>query len=249
MSGHSKWSSIKHKKAAKDAKRGRAYTRLIKEITVAARFGGGDPDANPRLRTAISAAQSENMPKDNITRAIKKGIGEIEGATYEEFTYEGYGPGGTAVLLEVVTDNKNRTVAEVRHAFSKNNGTLGESGCVAWMFEKRGMLVFPKDQIDEDALMEAALEAGAEDIEDADDVWEVYTTPNDFVTVREALESKNITPSFAENTMIPQTTIKLEGKVAGQMMKLMDAIEDLDDVQNSYSNFDIDAEELESLAS
>ncbi len=241
MSGHSKWSTIKRKKGAADAKRGKIFSRLNKEITIAARFGGGNPDANPRLRTAIAAAKSENMPKENIDRAIKKGVGEIDGVTYEEFNYEGYGPGGAAVLVEIMTDNKNRTASEIRHIFTKNNGNLAEAGCVSWLFNKQGIIVYDKDRVSEDLLMEEALEAGAEDIYDDENNWVVKTEPKDFYSVKEIIDSNSNLPeySIAEITMVPQNTVKLTGKDAEQMLKLMDALEDHDDVQNVYSNFDI----------
>lgn len=246
MSGHNKWSTIKHKKGAADAKRGKIFTKLIKEITVAAKLGGGDPDGNPRLRTAIDKAKSENMPKENIERAIKKGIGELEGVNYEETTYEGYGPGGVAVLVEVMTDNKNRTVSEIRSIFSKNNGNMGEAGCVSWMFDKKGLMVFAKDT-DFDKLFEAALEAGAEDVSDEEEQIEVTTDPAAFIEVREALEKAGFKYESAEITMIPQTMVKLEGKQAESMLKLMERLEDNDDVQNVYANFDISSEEMEKL--
>ncbi len=246
MSGHNKWSTIKHKKGAADAKRGKIFTKLIKEITVAAKLGGGDPNGNPRLRTAIDKAKAENMPKDNIDRAIKKGTGELEGVTYEETTYEGYGPGGVAVLVEVMTDNRNRTVSEVRSIFSKCNGNMGESGCVSWMFDKKGLIVFPKET-DFDKLFEAALEAGAEDVADEGDQIEVMSDPSGFIEVREALEKAGFKYESAEITMIPQTMVKLEGKQAESMLKLMDRLEDNDDVQNVYANFDISQEEMEKL--
>ena len=247
MSGHSKWSSIKHKKAATDAKRGKIFTKLIKEITVAARMGGGDMDANPRLRTAIAAAKSENMPKDNIDRAIKKGTGELEGVNYEESIYEGYGPGGAAVLVESLTDNKNRTVAEVRHIFSKNGGSLGENGCVAWMFDKKGYIVVEAEATDEDTLMEAALEAGAEDVREDAENFEVITTPEEFEAVKQAVEDAEIPTVTAEITMLPQTTTDLTGKNAEQMVRLMEMMEDCDDVQKVYTNADIPEEVLNSL--
>ena len=239
MSGHSKWSTIRHKKGAMDAKRGKIFTKLIKEITVAARMGGGDPDANPRLRTAIQAAKGENMPKDNIVRAIKKGTGELEGVNYEESTYEGYGPGGAAVLIESLTDNKNRAVADIRHIFSKNGGNLGENGCVAWLFDKKGYMAVERQAVDEDALMEAALEAGADDIREEADIFEVITAPEDFEAVKTALEQADIPMTSAEVTMLPQTTANLMGKEADQMVRLMDALEDCDDVQKVYTNADI----------
>ena len=240
MSGHSKWSSIKHKKGAADAKRGKIFTKLIKEITVAARMGGsGDPDANPRLRTAIAAAKSENMPKDNIERAIKKGTGELEGVNYEESSYEGYGPGGAAVLVESLTDNKNRTVADIRHIFSKCGGNLGENGCVAWMFDKKGYIVIERSAIDEDALMEVALDAGAEDVREDDSNFEVITAPEDFEAVKAAIDASEIKYLDAEVTMLPQNTADLKGKEAEQMIRLMDMLEDCDDVQKAYTNADI----------
>jgi len=247
MSGHSKWSSIKHKKAATDAKRGKSFTKLIKEITVAARMGGGDVDANPRLRAAVAAAKSENMPKDNIERAIKKGTGELEGVNYEESIYEGYGPGGAAVLVESLTDNKNRTVADVRSIFSKNGGSLGENGCVAWMFDKKGYIVVEKSAVDEDVLMETALEAGAEDIREDDSNFEVITGPGDFEAVKEAIEQAKIPCIVAEITMLPQTTTNLVGKEAEQMVRLMEMLEDCDDVQKVYTNADIPEEIVENM--
>ena len=239
MSGHSKWSSIKHKKAATDAKRGKIFTKLIKEITVAARMGGGDIEANPRLRTAVAAARSENMPKENIERAIKKGTGELEGVNYEESTYEGYGPGGAAVLIESLTDNKNRTVADIRSIFGKNGGNLGENGCVAWMFDKKGYIAVESNSIDEEALMETASDAGAEDIREDDSNFEVITAPGDFEAVRDAMEKASIAHIAAEVTMLPQTTTNLTGKEAEQMVRLMEMLEDCDDVQKVYTNADI----------
>ncbi|MBW2469481.1 MAG: YebC/PmpR family DNA-binding transcriptional regulator [Deltaproteobacteria bacterium] len=247
MSGHSKWSSIKHKKATMDAKRGKIFTKLIKEITVAARMGGGDIDANPRLRTAIQAAKSENMPKDNIERAIKKGTGELEGVNYEESIYEGYGPGGAAVLIESLTDNKNRTVADIRHIFSKAGGNMGESGCVAWMFKKKGYIAVENKAVDEEALMEAALDAGAEDIREDDSNFEVITAPEDFEAVKNAINGASIPYIVAEVTMLPQSTTFLKGKEAEQMVKLMEALEDCDDVQKVYTNADIPEEIVNSL--
>ncbi len=240
MSGHSKWSSIKHKKAATDAKRGKIFSKLIKEITVAARMGGSsDLEANPRLRTAVAAAKAVNMPKENMDRAIKKGTGELEGVNYEESTYEGYGPGGAAVLLESLTDNKNRTVADIRHIFSKNGGNLGENGCVAWMFDKKGYFVIDGQATDEDSLMEVALEAGAEDVREDGDNFEVICDPADFEQVKAAIEAASIVPIDAEITMLPQTTTSLTGKEADQMLRLMDALDDCDDVQKVYTNADI----------
>ena len=246
MSGHNKWSTIKHKKGAADAKRGKIFTKLIKEITVAAKLGGGDPNGNPRLRTAVDKAKAENMPKDNIERAIKKGTGEMEGVTYEEIVYEGYGPGGAAVLVEAMTDNRNRTVSDVRSTFTKCNGSMGETGCVSWMFDKKGLIVFGKET-DFEKLFEVALEAGAEDVTDEEEQFEVLTDPSSFIEVRETLEKVGFKYESAEITMIPQTMVKLEGKNAENMLKLMDRLEDNDDVQNVYANFDISAEEMEKL--
>ncbi|HJV36353.1 YebC/PmpR family DNA-binding transcriptional regulator [Geomonas sp.] len=246
MSGHNKWSTIKHKKGAADAKRGKVFTKLIKEITVAAKLGGADPDGNPRLRTAIDKAKAENMPKDNVERAIKKGVGGLEGVNYEETTYEGYGPGGTAVLVEVMTDNRNRTVSDVRSTFSKCNGNMGEAGCVSWLFDKKGLLVFSK-ATDFDKLFEASIEAGADDVTDEGEQFEVLTDPSAFNDVKAALESAGFKAESAEVTMIPQTMVKLEGKQAEQMLKLMDRLEDNDDVQNVYANFDISEEEMEKM--
>ncbi|MGD8756458.1 MAG: YebC/PmpR family DNA-binding transcriptional regulator [Desulfobacterales bacterium] len=247
MSGHSKWSSIKHKKAATDAKRGKVFTKLIKEITVAARMGGGDPEANPRLRTAIQAAKGENMPKDNIERAVKKGTGELEGVNYDESIYEGYGPGGAAVLIESLTDNKNRTVADIRHIFSKAGGNMGESGCVAWMFDKKGYIAVENKAVEEEALMDAALDAGAEDIREDDSNFEIITAPEDFEAVKTAIDGASIPYLVAEVTMLPQSTTFLKGKEAEQMVKLMEALEDCDDVQKVYTNADIPEEIVNSL--
>jgi YebC/PmpR family DNA-binding regulatory protein len=246
MSGHNKWSTIKHKKGAADAKRGKIFTKIIKEISIAAKLGGSDPGANPRLRTAIDKAKSENMPKDNIERAIKKGAGEMDGVNYEEIIYEGYGPGGVAVLVEVMTDNRNRTVSEVRSIFTKCNGNMGEAGCVSWMFDKKGLIIFPKN-IDFDKLFESAIEAGAEDVADQDEQIEVTTDPSSFIEVRDALESSGFKFDSAEVTMIPQTMVQLEGKQAESMLKMMDRLEDNDDVQNVYANFDISTEDLEKM--
>jgi len=248
MSGHSKWSTIRHKKGAADAKRGKIFSKLIKEITVAARMGGGDPAANPRLRTAVAAAKAENMPKDNIERAIKKGTGELEGVSYEESTYEGYGPGGAAVLVESLTDNKNRAVADIRHIFSKNGGNLGENGCVAWMFEKKGYIAVKKAAVDEDTLMEAALDAGAEDIREDDGNFEVISSTEEFEAVKDAVESAEIPYIVAEVTMLPQSTADLKGKEAQQMVRLMEALEDCDDVQKVYTNADIPEEVVEAAS-
>ncbi len=248
MSGHSKWSTIKRKKGAADAKRGKLFTKIIKEIMVAARLGGGDINANPRLRTAVNLAKAENMPKENIERAIKKGTGELEGVNYEELVYEGYGPGGVAMMLEVMTDNKNRTVADVRHIFSKHNGSLGESGCVSWMFEKKGLILIDKSHADEDRLIEVALDAGALDVKDAGKDFEVTTSPPNFEAVKKALEEAGFKLNYAEVTMVPQSTVKLTGKEAEQMLKLMEGLEDSDDVQKVYANFDIADEEMEKLS-
>ena len=248
MSGHSKWATIKRKKGKADAERGRMFTRLIKEITVAARQGGGDPDANPRLRTAIGTAKAANMPADNIKRAVQKGTGELPGVSYDEITYEGYGPNGVAVYVECLTDNKKRTVAEIRHLFSKYNGNLGENGCVAWMFDKKGIINVETSVADEDTLLEIALEAGAADFSNQGDVYEIVTPPGDLEQVRAAIEGKSIPVVSAEATMIPQNTIKLEDKPAETMIKLYEALEDHDDVQNVYANFDIDDSVLEKLA-
>ncbi|MGI6457030.1 MAG: YebC/PmpR family DNA-binding transcriptional regulator [bacterium] len=245
MSGHSKWSTIKHKKAKVDAQRGRIFTKLIKEITVAARMGGGDLSANPRLRTAVDAARGANMPKDNIEKAIKKGTGELPGVTYEETSYEGYGPGGVAVFVEIMTDNKNRTTPEIRHLFSKYGGNLGESGCVSWMFERRGQIIIEDENMTEDQIMEAAIEAGAMDVEYSDGVAEVITTMEDLEAVRSALEEKGFRIESANLTRIPQNTVALEGKSAQSMLKLMEVLEDHDDVQNVYANFDIPEEIME----
>jgi YebC/PmpR family DNA-binding regulatory protein len=246
MSGHNKWSTIKHKKGAADAKRGKIFTKIIKEICVAAKLGGSDPSANPRLRTAIDKAKGENMPKDNIERAIKKGAGEMEGVNYEEITYEGYGPGGVAVLVEVMTDNRNRTVSDVRSTFTKCNGNMGETGCVAWMFDKKGLIVFPRS-VDFEKLFEAAIEAGADDVAEQDEQFEVVTDPAAFIEVRDALTAAGFKFESAETTMIPQTMVKLEGKQAESMLKMIDKLEDNDDVQNVYANFDISIEEMEKL--
>ncbi|MCD6150069.1 MAG: YebC/PmpR family DNA-binding transcriptional regulator [Deltaproteobacteria bacterium] len=249
MSGHNKWSSIKHRKGAVDAKRGKIFTKLIKEITVAARDGGGDADTNPRLRTAIAAAKAVNMPKDNIERSIKRGTGELEGVSYEELVYEGYGPGGVAVMVDILTDNRNRTAADIRHIFNKGNGNLGENGCVAWMFDTKGLIVFEKENIGEEELFDLALEAGADDVEEIteDGTFEVLTTTENFEAVKQAFDEKGWAYVSAEVTKIPQNTIKLEGKAAEQMLRLMEKLEDSDDVQNVYANFDIDMELIEQL--
>ncbi len=244
MSGHSKWSSIKHKKAAVDAKRGKLFTKIIKEISVAARLGGGDQNSNPRLRTAVQNAKAANMPQDNILRAIKKGTGELPGVSYEEARFEGYGPGGVAILVDILTDNKNRSVADIRHIFSRNGGNLGEPGCVAWMFDKKGLILIEED-IDEDVVMDAAIEAGAEDIIKEDDTFEITTETEKLESVKNALEKKGLTLSVAEVSMVPQSTIKLEGKTAQHILKLMDALEDHEDVQQAYANFDIPDEVMQ----
>jgi len=239
MSGHSKWANIKHRKGAEDARRGKVFTRIVKEIIVAVRMGGSDASANPRLRAVIQEARQSNVPKDNIERAIKKGAGEIEGANYEEITYEGYGPGGAAVIVESLTDNKNRTVADVRHIFNKNGGNLGENGCVGWMFDKRGWIPVSKSQVEEDRLMEVALEAGAEDIREDDGIFEVLTPPEAFEAVKAALDDAKIPYENAEVTMLPQTTVTLAGTDAEKMYKLMNALDDCDDVQKVHTNADI----------
>ena len=239
MSGHSKWANIKHKKGAADARRGKVFTKLIKEIITAARLGGGDINANPRLRAAVMAAKAENMPKDNWERAIKKGTGELEGVNYEEATYEGYGPGGAAVFIESLSDNKNRAVSEIRHALSKHGGNMGENGCVAWMFDKKGYLVIEKSVIDEEKLMETALEAGAEDVREDGDNFEVITAPEDFEAVKEAIDGAGIESIEAEVTMLPQNMTPLDGDTALKMIKLIDALEDCDDVQKVYTNADL----------
>ncbi|HZQ92857.1 MAG TPA: YebC/PmpR family DNA-binding transcriptional regulator [Terriglobales bacterium] len=248
MSGHSKWATIKHKKGALDAKRGKIFTRLIKEITMAAK-SGGDPDKNPRLRTAVAAAKAENMPADNIKRAIQRGTGELPGATYEEFSLEGYGPGGVAVLVEISSDNRNRTVSEIRHVFTKNAGNMAEAGAVAWMFHKKGSIVVPKSAAPEDALMNIVLESGGEDLRDDGESWEILTDPGSFEGVLAAVKGQNIPTVAAEVTMVPQNYIKLEGQQAGNMIRLIEALEDHDDVQHVYSNFDVDAKQLEEVAS
>lgn len=242
MSGHSKWAGIKHKKAKVDAQRGRAFTKVIREITVAARVGGGDPAGNPRLRLAIDKAKAVNMPQDNIQRAIQKGTGELPGVSYEEYVYEGYGPGGVAVLLEVLTDNKNRTAPEIRKVFAKHGGNLGESGCVAWMFEKKGLIQVESARTDENRLFGVALEAGAEDVRRSDNLFEVITLPKDLERVKEFLTKEKIEIAEGEVTMLPQSTVKLEGKPAQQMLQLMEELEEHDDVQNVYANFDIPEE-------
>jgi YebC/PmpR family DNA-binding regulatory protein len=248
MSGHSKWSKVKHVKAVVDAKRGKIFTKIIKEITVAAKIGGGDVDGNPRLRAAVLAAKAANMPADNIKRAIQKGTGELPGVTYDEINYEGYGPGGVAILVESMTDNRNRTVSEMRHVFSRNNGNMGEAGSVSWMFHKKGSIVIDKNAVSEDKLMEIALEAGADDIQEDSGNFEVLTSPEAFDKVTKALEASQIPTISAELAMVPQTWIKLTGKEAQQVLKLVEALEDHDDVQKVWANFDIAEEELVQLA-
>ncbi len=248
MSGHSKWAGIKHKKAKVDAQRGRVFTKIIREITVAARVGGGDPAGNPRLRTAVQAAKAVNMPSDNIERAIKKGTGELEGVSYEEITYEGYGPGGVAVMVEVVTDNKNRTVGEIRKAFSRHGGNLGEPGCVGFLFEKKGYLQVEASKVDEDRLLSFALEAGAEDLQREESLFAVTTAPKDFEKVREAILKSGIQPLSAEITKLPKSTVKLDGKPAEQMLRLMEELEEHDDVQHVYANFDIPEEIMAAMS-
>jgi len=245
MSGHSKWASIKHKKGAADAKRGKVFTRLIKELTVAARAGGGDPDMNPRLRTIIADAKQNNMPADNIKRAIRRGTGEEPGVSYEEAQYEGYGPGGAALIMDVLTDNKNRSVGELRHVLEKHGGNLAATNAVAWMFSKKGYIVIEKAKADEEKLLSAVLEAGADDLQDDGDNWEVLSAPEAFTAVNEAVKGLGIQPASAEVSMIPQSYVKLEGKQAQQMLKLMEALDDQDDVQHVWSNFDIEEKEIE----
>jgi len=249
VSGHSKWSTIKRKKGANDAKRGKIFTKLIKEITVAAKMGGGDPDGNPRLRSAITAAKSENMPKDNIARAIKKGTGDLGGAVYEEILYEGYGPGGVAVLVETMTDNKNRTVADIRHFFAKSNGNLGESGCVGWMFDKRGVVVVEAEGVDEEELMDLAIEAGADDVVEDESTYQILTAPEDFSEVVDSLEKSGVTIVEASISMVPKNTVEVaDEKPARALIRLLDNLEDHDDVQKVHANFDIPDEIMEKLS-
>jgi len=248
MSGHSKWATIKHKKGALDAKRGKTFTRLIKEITIAAKGGGGDPDGNPRLRTAILAAKAENMPQENIKRAIQRGTGELEGVNYEEITFEGYGPGGVAVIVEVLTDNRNRTVSEIRHGFSKNGGNLGSTGSVLHMFSKKGLIAVEKSAATEERLMDIVLEHGGEDLSDEGDTWEIVTDPASHEAVAAAVKAAGIPTVMSEVTMVASTYTKLEGAAANQMIRLLEALEDFDDTQNVYSNFDMDAEQMEHVA-
>jgi len=248
MSGHSKWSTIKRKKGAADAKRGKIFTKLIRELSTAARLGGGDPDSNPRLRLVIDKAKTVNMPKDNIQRAIQKGVGGGEGEAYEEIVYEGYGPGGTAILIETLTDNKNRTVGDVRHVLSRHGGNLGASGCVSYLFEKKGLILFGRGAMDTDALMEAAIEVGADDVVEREDGIEVVTAPAQFEQVKAGLAERGFEPESAEISMEPTTTVALSGKDAEQMLRIAESLEDLDDVQNFYANFDISEEEMSELA-
>ncbi len=245
MSGHSKWSTIKHKKAAKDAKRGKIFTKLIKEITVAARMGGGDINSNPRLRTAVLTARSNSMPSENIERAIKKGTGELEGVAYEEVQYEGYGPGGAAIIAQVLTDNKNRTVSEIRRLFAKHGGNLGETGCVSWMFDKKGLLAVEKSQVDEERLLEIVLDAGAEDVRDEDDIFEIVTPPEAFEKVKERLDKEKIAVASAQVTLVPKSTVEVDEKHVEQILKLTEELEDHDDVQSVSANFNIPTELLQ----
>jgi len=248
MSGHSKWASIKHKKGALDAKRGKVFSKLIKEVTVAARLGGGDVDGNPRLRTAIQAAKADNMPKDNIERAIKKGAGELGGASYEETNYEAYGPGGVAMIIDCLTDNKNRTVADLKYLLDRHGGNIGEPGCVSWLFEKKGLFVIEKKDVEEEKLLDLALEAGAEDVKEGDAEFEVLTGPADFESVKRAFDDAGLSYTLAELSMIPQNTVKLEGKKAQQMLSLMEALEDNDDINHVYANFDIPDDVMEAMS-
>jgi YebC/PmpR family DNA-binding regulatory protein len=245
MSGHSKWSTIKHKKAAKDAKKGNIFTKLIKEITVAARMGGGDINANPRLRTAVLTARGNSMPNENIERAIKKGTGELEGVTYEEIQYEGYGPGGAAIIAQVLTDNKNRTVSEIRRLFTKHGGNLAETGSVSWMFDKKGLIAIEKTQLAEDRLMDIVLEAGAEDVRDEDEIFEVVTAPESFAAVKERLDKEKIAVSSAQVTLLPKSTVDVDARHVEQILKLTEELEDHDDVQNVSANFNIPSELME----
>ena len=248
MSGHSKWATIKHKKAATDAKRGKIFTKIIRELSIAARSGGTDPNSNPRLRTAIAAAKNENMPNDNIERAIARGAGTLEGEQLEEVIYEGYGPGGVGMLVLVVTSNRNRSAGELRHLFSKNGGNMAETGAVGWMFHRKGDIVVPKDAADEDTMMSIVLDAGAEDLNDDGSAWEVTTPPEALEKVREALTKAGVTPASAEVAWIPQNYVKLTGAQAQQMLRMVENMEDHDDVQHVYANFDIDEKEIEAVA-
>jgi YebC/PmpR family DNA-binding regulatory protein len=248
MSGHSKWATIKHKKAATDAKRGRAFTKVIREITIAARVGGGDPDSNPRLRSAILAGKNENMPSENIERAILRGTGQIEGEQYEEVNFEGYGPGGVGIILQVVTTNRNRVVSEIRHLMSRNGGNLAETGAVGWMFSRKGQITVPKEQASEDEMLSVVLDAGADDLRDDGAEWEVLTPPAAFEPVREALTKAGITPATAELAFVPQNYVQLTGTAAAQMLRLVEGLEEHDDIQHVFSNFDIDEKELAVLS-
>jgi YebC/PmpR family DNA-binding regulatory protein len=248
MSGHSKWASIRHKKGAVDAKRGKVFSKLIKEITVAARLGGGDPEGNPRLRVAIQAAKAQNMPKDNIARAIKKGTGELAGTSYEEYNYEAYGPGGVALMMNCLTDNRNRTIADIKHIFERHGGNLGEPGCVSWIFEKKGLFVFERNSVEEEKLLDLALEAGAEDIKESDTQFEVLTDPADFESIKKAFDNEGLSYSLAEISMIPQNTVKLDGRDAERVLSLLEALEENDDVSHVYANFDIPDEVMEALS-
>jgi len=247
MSGHSKWATIKHKKAATDAKRGRIFTKVIREITIAARIGGGDPNTNPRLRTALSAAKDGNMPNENVERAIQRGTGQLEGEQYEEVYFEGYGPGGVGMMVQVVTTNRNRVVSEIRHLFGKHGGNMAEAGSVGWMFHRKGQIVVPKEQATEDRMLDIVLDAGAEDMRDDGLAWEVITSPENFEKVREALASAGIKPASAEIAMVPQNYVKLTGAAAQQMLRLVEALEEHDDVQHVFANFDIDEKEIQAV--
>ena len=248
MSGHSKWATIKHKKAATDAKRGRAFTKVIREITIASRVGGGDPDSNPRLRTAIAQAKNENMPNDNIERAIQRGTGQLEGEQYEEVNFEGYGPGGVGMIVQVVTTNRNRVVSEIRHMMSRHGGNLAETGAVGWMFSRKGQIVISKEQAGEDKMLSIVLDAGAEDLRDDGSSWEVLTPPDAFENVREALSKAGLKPESAEIAWVPQNYIKLTGSAAQQMLRLVEGLEEHDDVQHVFANFDIDEKEMAVMA-
>jgi len=248
MSGHSKWHTIKHKKGAADAKRGKIFTRLIKELTVAARSGGGDPDMNPRLRTIVAEAKANNMPRENIERAIRRGTGEEPGVSYEEIMYEGYGPGGVALMIQTLTDNKNRTVGEIRHLLAKYNGNLAAENSVAWMFQRKGQVIVEKNKADEEQLLTIALDAGADDMNDDGSAWEIVCAPESFDAVRDAVKAMGVEPASAEVAMVPQNYVKLTGKDAQQMLKLFEAVDDHDDVQHVWANFDIEEKEIEALA-
>jgi YebC/PmpR family DNA-binding regulatory protein len=248
MSGHSKWASIRHKKSAVDAKRGKVFSKLIKEITIAARLGGGDPEGNPRLRVAIQAAKAQNMPKDNIARAIKKGTGELAGTSYEEYNYEAYGPGGVALMIDCLTDNRNRTIADIKHIFERHGGNLGEPGCVSWIFEKKGLFVFERSSVEEEKLLDLALEAGAEDIKESNTQFEVLADQADFESIKKAFDDQGLSYSLAEISMIPQNTVKLDGRDAERVLSLLEALEENDDVSHVYANFDIPDEVMEALS-